>query len=129
MYFEPPVLLITGGASRLVLGDDFMSLGTWFFDSWIRSADRIEIKGDGTYTYEATTKSTWKCIDPENRTIEFQANMRIPLPASTMTAVLSVDSQCLDISSWSGGFILNRSGHVCGVTRQEESAKQNPIGL
>ena len=93
-------------------------LGTWVFDSWLRNADSIEIKGDGTYTYETTTKSIWKCIDPENRTIELHANMSIPLPASTMTAVLSNDGQCLNISSFSGKFILNRPGHICGIVRQ-----------
>jgi tetratricopeptide (TPR) repeat protein len=91
---------------------------------WLYRDETMDIKEDGTYVTVSIGKSTWKCSDPENRTIELQ------VPLATMTAVLSDDGKCLNASTWAGGGIFNRPGHICEVKQPKELPKQQiPFGL
>jgi len=91
-------------------------VGTWQSEY----GETYNINEDGT---TGPINFPWKCTDPENRTFEME------VPLATMIAVLSDDGNCIKASTWASTVIWNRVGHTCEVAKQEESAKQNPIGL
>ena len=91
--------------------------------TWQDRGEALDLKENGTYEATNVASSTWKCTDPKNRTIEIQ------IPLATLTAVLSGDGQCLNASSWAGGGVFNRPGHICNVAQPKEPVKQNPHGL
>jgi len=78
-------------------------LGSWLHGGKLN----FDLKGDGTFVSAHIGKSTWKCTDPENRTIELKSVV------GPMTAVLSTDGQCLHATLWGSASVFNRSGHIC----------------
>jgi len=91
-------------------------VGTWRSEY----GETYDINEDGT---TGPINFPWKCTNPENRTFEME------VPLATMIAVLSDDGNCIKASTWASTVIWNRVGHTCKVAQQEESVKQNPIGL